>query len=98
MKIINLNDFKEVKAETDKVSKNIEYLKKKINTMKSENVLAHTEVDKYRKEINTIKEQLGSIENDLEKQEGVYETMLAQNKLVNEEVGRKHYELHQRKA
>lgn len=48
--------------------------------------------------MNTIKEQLGSIEHDLEKQEGVYESMLAENKLVNEEVGRKHYELHQRRA
>ena len=83
MKIVNLNDFKEVKTETDKVLKSIEHLKKKINTMKSENIMAHTEVDKYRKEVNTIKEQLGSIENDLGKQQGVYETMLAENKLVN---------------
>jgi Holliday junction resolvase RusA-like endonuclease len=49
IKYVNLNDPKEVKAEIDKIFKNMQNYKKKINAMKNDNHAVQIEVDKYRK-------------------------------------------------
>lgn len=87
-----------MRGEIELTLKSIQYLKKKVNTMRSENAQIHGEVSKYRKEINTIKEHFANISRDLEEQDETYGLMLQENKVVNEEVARKHFELHQRKS
>ncbi len=48
-KTINLNDPKEMRSEIEQTLKSIQHFKKKVNTMKNQNTLVYTEVNKYRK-------------------------------------------------